>query len=272
MVPRQAGGTGGRRPLRGVTGPCRFRTLAPPGIPGVGGADDMTQADQRHPRSGPAAPSTDTTEVKLGKLTEVVGRGADGRGTWGVRAVAARPAQARAAGRGGGRGGRRGPQGPRWTGRACAAPPRTAATAPDAETGTAPAEPLPRTAGCSPTRRCAEARRFGGTKVGADVLRLARRGRPDRAAGGRGTAGSAPRSASPTSPPASADAASVGLTLAVVALVVLVVAYFAGGYVAGRLARFDGARNGFLSWVGRRGRDDRARRSSPRSWARSTTC
>ncbi len=29
----------------------------------------------------------------------------------------------------------------------------------------------------------------------------------------------------------------------------LVVAYFAGGYVAGRLARFDGSRNGFLSWV-----------------------
>jgi hypothetical protein len=36
---------------------------------------------------------------------------------------------------------------------------------------------------------------------------------------------------------------------AVVPVVVLVVAYFAGGYVAGRLARFDGARNGFLSWV-----------------------
>jgi hypothetical protein len=35
----------------------------------------------------------------------------------------------------------------------------------------------------------------------------------------------------------------------VVPVVVLVVAYFAGGYVAGRLARFDGARNGFLAWV-----------------------
>jgi hypothetical protein len=30
---------------------------------------------------------------------------------------------------------------------------------------------------------------------------------------------------------------------------VLLVSYYTGGYVAGRLARFDGARNGFLSWA-----------------------
>jgi hypothetical protein len=35
----------------------------------------------------------------------------------------------------------------------------------------------------------------------------------------------------------------------VVTVAVLVVGYYAGGYVAGRLARFDGARNGFLCWV-----------------------
>ena len=34
-----------------------------------------------------------------------------------------------------------------------------------------------------------------------------------------------------------------------VALAILLVASFTGGYVAGRLARFDGARNGFLSWA-----------------------
>ena len=34
-----------------------------------------------------------------------------------------------------------------------------------------------------------------------------------------------------------------------VTVAVLVIAYYTGGYVAGRLARFDGARNGFLSWV-----------------------
>jgi uncharacterized membrane protein len=51
---------------------------------------------------------------------------------------------------------------------------------------------------------------------------------------------------------ASAVAAAVGAdpaTGTVVTVVVLLVSYFAGGYVAGRLARFDGARNGFLSWV-----------------------
>jgi uncharacterized membrane protein YeaQ/YmgE (transglycosylase-associated protein family) len=36
---------------------------------------------------------------------------------------------------------------------------------------------------------------------------------------------------------------------ALVTVAVLVVGYFVGGYVAGRLARFDGARNGFLTWV-----------------------
>lgn len=43
-----------------------------------------------------------------------------------------------------------------------------------------------------------------------------------------------------------ADAPRTG---AIVTVAVLIVGYYAGGYVAGRLARFDGARNGFLSWV-----------------------
>jgi hypothetical protein len=38
-------------------------------------------------------------------------------------------------------------------------------------------------------------------------------------------------------------------TDALVTVAVLIVGYYTGGYVAGRLARFDGARNGFLSWV-----------------------
>jgi amino acid transporter len=49
--------------------------------------------------------------------------------------------------------------------------------------------------------------------------------------------------------PGGVDAGPVGMTGAVVLLVVLAVAYFTGGYVAGRLARFDGARNGVLAWV-----------------------
>jgi drug/metabolite transporter (DMT)-like permease len=33
------------------------------------------------------------------------------------------------------------------------------------------------------------------------------------------------------------------------AIVVIAVAFYSGGYVAGRLARFDGARNGFGVWM-----------------------
>jgi hypothetical protein len=49
--------------------------------------------------------------------------------------------------------------------------------------------------------------------------------------------------------PNGADAAPIGLTGGAVLLAVLAIAYFTGGYVAGRLARFDGARNGILCWV-----------------------
>jgi hypothetical protein len=49
--------------------------------------------------------------------------------------------------------------------------------------------------------------------------------------------------------PGGVDAAPVGLTGGVVLLVVLGVSYFTGGYVAGRLARFDGTRNGVLAWI-----------------------
>lgn len=49
--------------------------------------------------------------------------------------------------------------------------------------------------------------------------------------------------------PRGADATGIGVTGALVLLAVLLIAYFAGGYVAGRLARFDGARNGVLAWV-----------------------
>jgi hypothetical protein len=46
-----------------------------------------------------------------------------------------------------------------------------------------------------------------------------------------------------------ADPRSAGLTGMVAALAVLAIAYLTGGYVAGRLARFDGARNGLLAWL-----------------------
>jgi hypothetical protein len=41
----------------------------------------------------------------------------------------------------------------------------------------------------------------------------------------------------------------IGLAGGIVALAILAIAYFAGGYVAGRMSRFDGARQGFAVWL-----------------------
>ena len=45
------------------------------------------------------------------------------------------------------------------------------------------------------------------------------------------------------------NADTIGLAGGIALLVVLVVAYFAGGYVGGRLSRFDGGRQGFGVWL-----------------------
>jgi hypothetical protein len=45
------------------------------------------------------------------------------------------------------------------------------------------------------------------------------------------------------------QADTVGLSGAIGLLVVLFLAYLAGGYVAGRMARFDGARQGLATWL-----------------------
>ena len=45
------------------------------------------------------------------------------------------------------------------------------------------------------------------------------------------------------------NAASIGLGGAIALLAVLMIAYFCGGYVAGRMSRFDGARQGFGAWI-----------------------
>ena len=49
--------------------------------------------------------------------------------------------------------------------------------------------------------------------------------------------------------PANPAPETVGLTAAIAIVVVMAVAYLGGGYVAGRLARFDGSRNGSGTWV-----------------------
>jgi hypothetical protein len=44
-------------------------------------------------------------------------------------------------------------------------------------------------------------------------------------------------------------AGTIGIAAAVVLLVVLLIAYYAGGYVAGRMSRYDGGRQGFGVWL-----------------------
>ena len=47
----------------------------------------------------------------------------------------------------------------------------------------------------------------------------------------------------------SGDAETIGIVGGALFVGVLVIAYFAGGYVAGRMSRFDGARQGFAVWL-----------------------
>jgi hypothetical protein len=50
-----------------------------------------------------------------------------------------------------------------------------------------------------------------------------------------------------SNPPA--DSGAIGLGGAIALLVILAIAYYAGGYVAGRMSRFDGARQGLAVWL-----------------------
>jgi hypothetical protein len=45
------------------------------------------------------------------------------------------------------------------------------------------------------------------------------------------------------------NASTIGIVGAAILVVILLVAYYAGGYVAGRMARFDGSRQGFRVWL-----------------------
>lgn len=56
-------------------------------------------------------------------------------------------------------------------------------------------------------------------------------------------------SANITQSQAQRQAGTIGLTAAVVLVVILLVAYYTGGYVAGRMSRFDGGRQGAWVWV-----------------------
>jgi amino acid transporter len=45
------------------------------------------------------------------------------------------------------------------------------------------------------------------------------------------------------------QAGTIGIVAAIVLLVVMMIGYYAGGYVAGRMSRFDGARQGLGVWI-----------------------
>ena len=102
-------------------------------------------------------------------------------------------------------------------------------------------------------RRRRPARPLRRHQVGRGLLRLAvgqRPGRPpDRAARPRpGSRSGWPRASTPpTRRPSRPRRSGIGGGIAV--LVVLFLAYLAGGYVAGRMSRFDGARQGLAVWV-----------------------
>ena len=60
---------------------------------------------------------------------------------------------------------------------------------------------------------------------------------------------SADQAADAAADAAAQDATTIGLVGGIVLLVVLLLSYFAGGYVAGRMARFDGLKQGIAVWI-----------------------
>jgi amino acid transporter len=62
-------------------------------------------------------------------------------------------------------------------------------------------------------------------------------------------AGTAVGLTSTTAKDASGNAGTVGIVGGIVLLVILLVAYYAGGYVAGRMSRFNGPRQGLGVWL-----------------------
>jgi len=132
----------------------------------------------------------------------------------------------------------------------------------DRDTRTAPT-PAGRRAGGVPawgrgdatTARDAEVRRrdeFGGMNLGAAFFGwLVAVGMAVLLTGILAAAGAAIGLTEPGTTTGATDASAETLSLAgaIALLVVLAIAYYCGGYVAGRMSRFDGARQGIGAWV-----------------------
>lgn len=93
--------------------------------------------------------------------------------------------------------------------------------------------------------------RFGGTNWGAGVLGwMVAIAMTVLLAGVAGALAAAVGNESNVTTQQLADnAATTGITAAIVVVVILGIAYYTGGYVAGRMSRFDGAKQGMAVWV-----------------------
>jgi hypothetical protein len=106
-----------------------------------------------------------------------------------------------------------------------------------------------------PQRRASEAEarrreRFGGFNVGAAFFGwLVAVGLAVLLTALVSAAGAAVGLTTITEAEAARGAGTIGIVGGVLLLVVLLLAYYAGGYVAGRMSRFDGGRQGFGVWV-----------------------
>ena len=138
-------------------------------------------------------------------------------------------------------------------------PPRPASTV---EHDTAPVHPVqdpaPHGGGLSTDRHSVVARekeRYGGIKIGSAFFGwLAATGMAVVLLALLIAVGAAVGAANGTTPDeaagrAVADPTGTGLLGAIALLVVLFVAYYCGGYVAGRMARFDGLKQGLAVWL-----------------------
>jgi hypothetical protein len=132
-------------------------------------------------------------------------------------------------------------------------------TVPQAPAAHAPTAQVPDGASTGGQDRAAQKRRFGGirwgsaffgwvTATGMAVL-LTGLVAGIGAAFGLATTPGGPAQALDQAARDPATARTVGVTGAVVVLVILLVSYYCGGYVAGRMARFAGAKQGVAVWL-----------------------
>jgi hypothetical protein len=95
-----------------------------------------------------------------------------------------------------------------------------------------------------------EKEKYGGVQIGSAFFGwLAATGTAVLLTGFVAAAGTAVGVATGTDGASSQDAKTVGIVGAIVLLIVTFVAYYCGGYVAGRMARFNGLSQGFAVWL-----------------------